>query len=240
MISSHGAGRPSGGSAKTLASNIGFEEALARAGAIVSEGQSKMVSDRQSGEQLRAPKSGRRGTRSGRRSQPAINPNEAANGPSTQLMPPQQAAPAAQAQMPAQTKRFEDEVTVDHDRPTVIVRYDDLDEKTNVIAGLRERADDERTPASSGRGRRRGADEEDRKKTVVPASEPPPGASELSRITSFRVALVSDPARGTVEILPLVPNEPAPAGLVTAILVPVDGTSSAQIAELLIRTRKQG
>lgn len=228
MMSGPSPVRSSGTGAKTLASNSGFEQALAQAEAIVADSHAKMLADRPSGDQLRAPKSGRRGTRSGRRSQPSIETSEAANGQ------PQQAQP------PAQTKRFEDEVTVDHDRPTVIVRYDDLDEKTNVIAGFTRADSDERerTPPSSNRGRRRTAD--DRKKTVVPASDPPPaGASELSRITSFRVALVCDQARGTVEVLPLVPNEPAPAGLVTAILVPVDGSSSAQIAELLVRTRSK-
>ncbi len=265
---STGNSRPHIASAKTLTSNNDLQQAVARADAMVGQGehrpqtaigigalgpaqggqtpaQPQPHAHQPSGAELRSPpKSGRKGTKSGRRSNPNLlaETEVAASEPATRPVPP-----GAAAVVP--TKRFEDEVTVEHDRPTVIVRYDDLDEKTNVIAGRpRAVAAEEPAPPSS-RGRRRGsstgvataAEPEDRKKTVVPgSSEPPPAlANELSRITSFRVALVSDPARGTVEVLPLVPNEPAPAGLVTAILVPVDGTSSRQIAEILATKRRR-
>lgn len=200
-------------------------------------------------EALRSPKSGRRGSRSGRRSSPNLSaarePESTASEPATRPFHGGHGSVVP-------TKRFEDEVTVEHERPTVIVRYDDLDEKTNVIGGLlgedgraEEPAEEPAAAPPSSRGRRRAAangqaaDAEHRKKTVVPSEPPPALANELSRITSFRVALVSDAARGTVEVIPLVPNEPAPAGLVTAILVPVDGTSSRQIAEILASKKRE-
>lgn len=265
---STGTSRPNVPSAKTLTSNNDLQQAIARADAMVGQGQEHRPqtaigigalgpldgqtpaqpqprAHQPSGAELRSPpKSGRKGTKSGRRSNPNLlsETEAAASEPATRPVPP-----GAAAVVP--TKRFEDEVTVEHDRPTVIVRYDDLDEKTNVIAGRPRAAAVEEPAPPSSRGRRRGSstgvaaasEPEDRKKTVVPgSSEPPPAlANELSRITSFRVALVSDPARGSVEVLPLVPNEPAPAGLVTAILVPVDGTSSRQIAEILATKKRR-
>ncbi len=286
--------------AKTLASNAGFEQALARAQAAVNESHTRATltgatrtptnaprdvgratslgigpHDAATGaqpppaeEKERSPKSGRRNTRTGRRSNPSIGASE----PSTAAAPPTPrmkdapglgSAPNEPATQPfvrlpggVTTKRFEDEVTVEHERAPVVVRFDDLDEKTNVLTNVP--VPDEAPPPSAGRRRRTATDPaatrvlspKERAESIAQSippheerrssSEPPPspGMRDISRITAFRVALVTDAERGTVEVLPLVPNEPAPAGLVTAILVPVDGTSSAQIADILGRRRR--
>jgi hypothetical protein len=281
--------QPSVSGAKTLHSNSGFEDALARAEAVVAQSHARLTGHSTRPQptpagavptplsagpiapavDARAPKSARRGSRSGRRSNPAISVDpgsvEATTNP-LPLTPPQQA--------PVQTKRFEEEVTTEGDRATVIVRYDDLDEQTNVLSGMERGVEiDEMKPSSSSSAsRRRKTVNEDKRKTVntpagalpigggnantgssgtgvaasgvaatgalaSPRESTPPGR-DLSRITAVRVALVHDPVRGAVEVMPLVPNEPAPAGLVTAILVPVDGSSSAQLQELLSRPRR--
>ncbi len=285
--------------AKTLASNAGFEQALARAQAAVNESHTRATltgaartptnaprdvgratslgigpHDAATGaqpppaeEKERSPKSGRRNTRTGRRSNPSIGTSEpSAAAPQTTAPPTPRMKDAPAPNEPATqpfvrlpggvtTKRFEDEVTVEHERAPVVVRFDDLDEKTNVLTNVP--VPDEAPPPSAGRRRRTATDPaatrvlspkeraESLAQSIPPqeerrSSEPPPspGMRDISRITAFRVALVTDAERGTVEILPLVPNEPAPAGLVTAILVPVDGTSSAQIADILGRRRR--
>jgi hypothetical protein len=275
--------------AKTLASNAGFEQALARAQAAVNESHTRATltgatrtptnAPRDVGratslgigphdaaatgaqpppadEKERSPKSGRRNTRTGRRSNPSIGPSEPSTAAPQTTAPEPATQPFVRLPGGVTTKRFEDEVTVEHERAPVVVRFDDLDEKTNVLTNVP--VPDEAPPPSAGRRRRTATDpaatrvlspkeraesiaqsmppQEDRRSSSEPP--PSPGMRDISRITAFRVALVTDAERGTVEVLPLVPNEPAPAGLVTAILVPVDGTSSAQIADILGRRRR--
>lgn len=255
-----GSVRGGAGSAKTLTSNAGFEQVLARAQAAASMSQEVRA------QEARPPKSNRRSTtKNGRRSNPAIDPAPMTAVPTTPKMSDLDASRAASV-VPAslvKTKRFEDEITVEHERAPVVVRFDDLDEKTNVISNLA--IPEEAPPSSTGRRRRTVNDPaatrilsaKEREENVAQSvrteanlsgaagaerrttSEPPPsGGRDLSRITSFRVALVADAERGTVEVLPLVPNEPSPAGLITAILVPIDGTSSSQIAEILARKKR--
>ncbi|NUO49529.1 MAG: hypothetical protein HOV80_11800 [Polyangiaceae bacterium] len=266
--------------AKTLASNAGFEQALARAQASISMSREARAEEARVQQESRPPKSTRRSTtRNGRRSNPAIDQAPMTATPPTPKMTEAEAKAASQAavhasgvastpapsevvtnrvsQAPVKTKRFEDEITVEHERAPVVVRFDDLDEKTNVLANVP--VPEDAPPSSTGRRRRTATDpaatriltakERDNIVQAVAAeqqaaerrtsSEPPPsGSRDLSRITSFRVALVADAERGTVEVMPLIPNEPSPTGLVTAILVPIDGTSSAQIAEILGRRKK--
>lgn len=266
---------PTVGGAKTLTSNAGFEQALARAQASISMSREARAQEARDKQEARAPKSTRRSTtRNGRRSNPALDQAPMTANPPTPKMPSDShghdsiagsasAAAASDAATnrlshtpPMKTKRFEDEITVEHERAPVVVRFDDLDEKTNVLSNVPVLED--APPTSTGRRRRTatdpaatriltakerdnivqsigGADQGERRTS----SEPPPsGSRDLSRITSFRVALVADPERGSVEVLPLIPNEPSPSGFVTAILVPIDGTSSAQIAEILGRRKK--
>lgn len=275
---------PNVSGAKTLASNAGFEQALARAQAAISmsrEARAQETRGQQGAgaqQETRAPKSQRRSTtRNGRRSNPAIDAGPmTANPPTPKMFSEAEAKAAAHAAgassvaspsegavtnrisqtPPVKTKRFEDEITVEHERAPVVVRFDDLDEKTNVLANVP--IPEDAPPSSTGRRRRTATDPgatrilsaKERADNVAQAvrqenaerrttSEPPPsGSRDLSRITSFRVALVADAERGTVEVMPLIPNEPSPAGLVTAILVPIDGTSSSQIAEILGRRKR--
>jgi hypothetical protein len=275
---------PNVSGAKTLASNAGFEQALARAQAAISlsreaRAQETRGQEQARQEQARGPKSNRRSTtRNGRRSNPAIDASPMTANPPTPKMTEAEAKAASHAAVsagapsaavpseavtnrvsqtpPVKTKRFEDEITVEHERAPVVVRFDDLDEKTNVLTNVP--GPEDAPPSSTGRRRRTATDpaatriltakERDNIVQAVAAeqaaerrtaSEPPPsGGRDLSRITSFRVALVADAERGTVEVMPLIPNEPSPNGLVTAILVPIDGTSSAQIAEILGRRKR--
>ncbi len=321
----------SGGGGKTLASNSGFEQALARAQALIERGAppaqiAALVEGaaRAGGQQPtaiglgpgtpvvgaphapggtapqdqaggrrpdtapmpaasrrpddRAPKSARRGTRSGRRSQSSVTNEAAQQPPLSGDGEVSSTTPVSRAGEPqttplgtVNTRRFEDEVTIEHERAPAVIRYDDLDEQTNVLTGSEPGVEiapisprRRRSATDPGRTRimqpseQRAAALQARSEDALqrspsspaPASQPPPSArhgsspppserGDVSRITAFRVAITADGATGSLQLVPLVPNEPPPAGMTIAILVPTDGTSSAQLADLLGRARRR-
>ena len=61
--------------------------------------------------------------------------------------------------------------------------------------------------------------------------------ADLSGLSAYRVALGRDPARGTLDVVPLAAGEPAPAGRIAVVLLAVDIGSSLSLAELFSKVR---
>jgi hypothetical protein len=51
-------------------------------------------------------------------------------------------------------------------------------------------------------------------------------------LRAHRVALALDPDRGGIQVLPLAADEPAPPGLVAALIVPSDLAASGALADM--------
>ncbi len=159
----------------------------------------------------------------------------------------------------SRTQRFEDEGTIaekEEREPTLIgVSFPDLDEQTNVLTGKQTNA----VLGAGGDGRLgdesgaidvsldgSGDDASDLRSDVDPATDPGEAVDADTRqtavprglLSAFRVA-VSDNA-GRVELVPLVPGEPTPAGAVGCMLVATDVQSSVALADLLGKRVRRG
>lgn len=195
------------------------------------------------------PRSVRRSTRSGRRGSLASSPGASgadrapatrtplsqADTPVSAVAPEPIGAPSAGSKPVTSTRRFEDEATIE--RHHASHRYDDLEESTNVMS---------RQDLTGAATRRKKTARVSRPPSMPPeadaADRGPDSAStkEAARIMAFKVAVAADSQGGAASVFPLAPNEPVPAGCALAILVPVDGSSSALITQLLSRPKRGG
>ena len=143
----------------------------------------------------------------------------------------------------SRTQRFEDEGTVaerEEREPTLIgVSFPDLDEQTNVLTG-------KQTSAMLRPGDENGIDVSVDGGSVDSATDPGEGIDADTRqtalprglLSAFRIA-VSE-VDGKLEIVPLVPGEPTPAGAVGCMMVATDVQSSVALADLLGKRVRKG
>jgi len=139
----------------------------------------------------------------------------------------------------SRTQRFEDEGTVEKEPTLVGVSFPDLDEQTNVLTGKEANVQlfAESPPDENG------SIDVSLDGSVDSATDPGASVSEngeadtrqtaLPRglLSAFRVAVLNSEDR--LELLPLVPGEPTPAGAVGCMLVATDVQSSVALADLI-------
>jgi hypothetical protein len=132
-----------------------------------------------------------------------------------------------------------EELTVEKDFLTALqgslpnVMLDDLDEQTNVIPADQAREVHRRMEARNARttksvGESRDADATDSRTDPLAKVD-----AQAVSIAAHRVAVVLDSNSGNLQMLPLGPDEAAPAGLVGAILVPLDRAASVALSEMM-------
>jgi hypothetical protein len=182
----------------------------------------------------------------------------------TAVQPPTEVAihEAVPSEM-SRTQRFEDEGTIaereaekEEKEPTLIgVSFPDLDEQTNVLTGKQTNAMLGSDAALGGDARptdENGSIDVSLDGSIDPATDPGAnldgdlGSNADTRqtalprglLSAFRVA-VSD-REGRLEIVPLVPGEPTPAGAVACMLVATDVQSSVGLADLLGKRARRG
>lgn len=153
----------------------------------------------------------------------------------------------------SRTQRFEDEGTVaekeEKEHTLIGVSFPDLDEQTNVLTGKQTNAVlDSRQPDENGSidVSLDGASDAELRSDVDSATDPGDGLDADTRqtalprglLSAFRVA-VSE-REGKLELVPLVPGEPTPAGAVGCMVVATDVQSSVTLADLFTKRVRKG
>ncbi len=254
---------------KTLASNTSYEQAARNAGEPLRRAVAKTVNPVQERRAAALPqpaptprmptaraaeepaqepvRSKRRGTHSGRRGSSTSLQRVSAElaKPQPPVEPPRSVAIHDVTEEPT---RFHDEATHRGEPTLVGLSFPDLDEQTNVLTGKETNLE---LIASTERPRgvdARGAEPAEVDVSVDSATDPGTGDEdgETRRIalprgllSAFRVAIVSADDGRRLEVIPLLPGEPTPSGLVGAMLVATDVASSRDLA-LLLGKRSQG